>query len=128
MKKDNRYTQHVIEIADIIERYPSIQEDVLVSELSGISKMPDSTILEWISVAREYNANRCLLMKIPKTEMSVVEVKKANVYNILTRDECLEVLSNIARGVHREIKDEIIIPTENDRIKAIQELMKYNNL
>jgi len=43
---------------------------------------------------------------------------------MLSTDECLKILSDIATGKARKVYEEIIIPTDSDRIKAINELLK----
>ena len=122
--------KHIVDIADVILECPAVEEESLLTELMRLSNETKEVVTGWVEIARDYNNNRNSLMTIPKGTMTIAEVKKAREYNILSKNECLEILSDIARGKERRIEDEVMIPTETDRIKAIQELIKMqgNNI
>lgn len=118
------YPKHIIDIANILTKFNNLDEESILSELVRLSQTDENTVKIWIEKAREYNSKKNILINTPKEEMSVIEATDAVSVNILTKKECLEILSNIAKGIARKIEGEYMIPTEIDRIKAIQQIEK----
>ena len=56
--------------------------------------------------------------------LNIDEEKEAFKSNILTKLQRLEIASNIAQGKARKVNDQIIIPTDGDRIRALDYLAK----
>jgi len=125
MKKENDiYSKHIIDIADIIFANPTKEVSVIVSELVSKCHKSERTIWRWIKKAQKYNKNR--LKKQEKARNSVLSEKEKEAVKsaILSRNEALEILGNIAKGNARKVNNNIMIPTDADRTRAIQQLAK----
>lgn len=59
-----------------------------------------------------------------KDELSIELEKKALKSNVLTKIQRLEIASNIAQGKARKIDGQLIIPSDGDRIRALDYLAK----
>jgi hypothetical protein len=113
-----------IEIADYIFSHPDkIREDIL-SHFVAKCRKNRRTIERYYKKAQEYNQTRILSDEKVKDEVRHEQIKEAVKTAILSRNESLEILSRIASGQARKIGDDILAPSDGDRIRAIQQLSK----
>jgi len=124
MKKNTTYSKQVIEIADYIFKNPDEKMKSVISVFVGKFRKTSRTIENYIKQAKEYNKSRLDRTEKIKANTEDEEIKKAAKSNILSRSKSLEILSKIAEGSARKIGDELEIPTDGDRIRAIQQLAK----
>lgn len=77
----------------------------------------------WKKANISYNIERTEVER-QKLNKTIQEETKAVTRQILTKNEALEIISNIAKGNARRIKvdgkEQVLIPTENERLKAIE--------
>jgi flagellar motor switch protein FliG len=125
--KNNRdtYNQQVIEIADYIFANPAKKTAEIIAEYCGKLRRGKRTIELYIAGAKKYNKQRINVLEKTKeaTEKAIV---KLSANKIASRLEVEEILSSIARGEAKKILDDLIIPTPNDQIKAIDKLSAMN--
>ena len=118
------YTKKVIEIADFMYKHPEKKISEVISEFCVKFRKSSRMIENYMKSAREYNKER-LQREESKREKVQDDAKIKSLKSaILTRNESLETLSNIAKGNARKVSEEVIIPTDGDRIRAIQQLSK----
>ena len=116
--------KHIIEIADFIfANLDKNREDVLV-HFGTLWDKSRTTINRYYSQAQKYNKERIQQTETTKAKEQDEQTKELVKSQILSRYEGLEILSNIAKGVARKINDEIILPNDGDRIRAIQTMAK----
>ena len=124
IEKNKIYSKKVIEIADFIYKYPDKKISVAVSVFCKKFQKTERTIWSYVTEAQKYNKER-LIREESKREKAQDDAKIKSLKSaILTRNESLETLSNIAKGNARKVSEEVIIPTDGDRIRAIQQLSK----
>ena len=77
----------------------------------------------WKKANISYNNERAEVER-QKLSITIQEEAKAVKKQILTKYEALEIISNIAKGNARRIKvdgkEQVLIPTENERLRAIE--------
>lgn len=87
------------------------------------------TLDNYYSEARMiYEKERAIINAEKLTELKKKELKETQ-SGILQRDEILKLLSEIGTGQIREVHDELIIPSDSERIRAlssISEMQGYN--
>ncbi|MDH1602348.1 hypothetical protein [Empedobacter sp. GD03739] len=79
----------------------------------------------WKEANSTYSERQELIQKeleSKRLEAETERLKKA----ILTKDERLEIASNIALGKARKIGEQILIPSDGDRLRALDYLAKVN--
>lgn len=69
--------------------------------------------------ARRMMQERVIEAEKKKTAIIIKESEKEVLKSILSRNEACEILSNIAKGKVRKVGEKIIIPTDNERTRAI---------
>jgi len=117
------YSKQIIEIADYIFANPlAKKKDVLA--YFGVfwrKRIASRTFDRLWKRANDYNKSRVQAEKKAKDEVLVAEAKEAVKRAILTRDESLEILSDIAKGSARKIKvhNSIFVPSDSERTRAI---------
>jgi len=82
-----------------------------------------------VSTFRKYHADAKLKLETIESEASkeiVESVKKDLKDKVLTRAERLLIASKIARGVTRKVAGELIIPSDSERLKALDYLSKLH--
>ena len=124
MPNNQTYSKKVIEIAEFLYKNPDIKISDEISVFCKKFQKTERTIWEYVSQAKKYNKTRIQKQEKAKDEVLITEAKKSLKKAILTRDESLEILSNIAKGVARKLQDEVLIPSDSDRTRAIQQLAK----
>lgn len=122
--KKPTYSKKIIEIADYIFANPDKKAKDVISVYCGKFRKTERTIETYIAKAKLYNESRTERQENIKKEIEDEETKKVAKNAILTRLERLEILSNIAKGQARKISDEVVIPSDGDRIRAIAEISK----
>jgi DNA-binding MurR/RpiR family transcriptional regulator len=120
------YSVIVIEIADYLLSHVDKNKSSIASVFARKYKKSERTIWRYISNAEKYNAERIKKQEKEKDKIFINEAKKAALKNIVSRIEALEILSSLIRGNARKIQqtEELIIPTDSERIKAIQQIGK----
>lgn len=77
----------------------------------------------WKKAKKKHIQDRTEIEK-QKMNKTIQEEKKTIPKQILTKYEALEIISNIAKGNARRIKvdgkEQVLIPTENERLRAIE--------
>jgi len=123
---DNKptYSKQVIEIADYIFANPDKKVSDIVSVFFGKFRKTTRTIETYIAKAKEYNKSRLQKQEKIKNEVLEEETKESLKKAIIVRDEALEILTSIAKGTARAVKNEIVMPSDSERVKAIQQISK----
>ena len=124
MKKDKTYSQIEIEIADYIFANPKEKYKETLRKFAKQYEKPEATVKRYYYRAREYNHSRNSKIEAAKTGTLIAAATEKTKINILSRNESLEILSNIAKGETMKVENTFIIPTSGDRTRAIQQLSK----
>ena len=124
MNGKHTYSKQIIEIADFIFKHPNKKMSDVLSYFVERCRKNRRTVERYVKQAREYNKTRIQKQEKAKDEVLIAEAKESLKKAILTREESLEILSNIAKGVARKLQDEVLIPSDGDRTRAIQQLAK----
>jgi hypothetical protein len=124
MKNKPTYSKQVIEIADYIFKNPQYKTAEIIAVFCGKLRKSKRSIELYISQAKEYNQSRLKKQEQAKDEALTDEAKASVKSAILTRNEALKILSDIATGRARKIEKDILAPTDGDRTRAIQQLSK----
>lgn len=123
-EKEPKFTKKIIEIADYFYANPEKKTKEVISLFCGKFRKTERTIENYIKKAKEYNFYRINEQEKVRNEVLVEETKNSLKSSILSRNDKLEVLSNIAQGKGRKVGEELLIPSDGDRIRAIGELNK----
>src|SRR5690606_6462128 len=95
-----------------------------------------SNFYEYVRTIHKIERQRCLRLydkyypeaqeslNNKKIEIGIQKQKDAVNKAILTKLERMEIASKIANGVARKIDGNLIVPTDNDRLKALEYLSK----
>ncbi|MCL1933265.1 MAG: hypothetical protein FWF53_05605 [Candidatus Azobacteroides sp.] len=122
--KQNTYSKQVIEIADYIYANSNINRKEVLAKFGKKWQTSIRTLDRWLKEAKEYNSNRLLKLEAIRDEILTEQTKEAVKSAVLSRNRSLEILSNIAEGNARKIGVEVVIPTDSERTKAIQQIAK----
>ena len=109
----------IIEIADYIFANPDKKREDVLSYFVVFCRKNRRTVERYIKQAKEHNKSRLQKRETAKDEVLVAEAKESVKKAILSRDECLEILSNIAKGSARKVGDRIIMPSDGERTRAV---------
>ena len=101
-EKTPKISRKVIEIADFIYKHPEKKTSDVISVFCGKFRKTGRTIETYIKQAREYNKSRIQKQEKAKEEVLVSQAVETVKKTILTRDESLEILSNIAKESKRD--------------------------
>jgi len=123
--KNITYSKQVIEIADFLYKYPDKKMSEVLSYFVVFCRKNKRTIERWAKQAKKYNKERLLREEKIKEDIQYKEKENAIKSSILSRNQCLEILSTIANGTARKINNDVLIPTDADRTRAIQTLAKF---
>lgn len=122
--KKNTYSKIIIEIADKIYGNPDIDLSSIVSFFGKKCQKSERTIWRWVSRAHNYNQERISKQEKIREEQLSIDARNAINSEIISRNESLKILSEIAKGVARNVDNSIIIPSDSDRTKAIIQISK----
>ena len=122
--EQHTYSKKVIEIADFMYKYPDKKMSDVLSYFVVRCRKNKRTIERYVREAKEYNINRIHRQEKIRDEELTAETKKSLKSDILTRNESLKVLSDIANGNISELRGETLVTYNSDRIRAIQQLSK----
>ena len=123
-EKQQKYSRKVIEIEDFMYKYPKKKISEVISVFCGKFRKSSRMIENYMKDAREYNSVR-LQREEKKREKVQDDAKIMSLQSaILTRNESLEILSKISKGNVRKVGEDVIIPSDADRTRAIQQLSK----
>jgi len=87
-------------------------------------KCTEPTFVKYWKKAQKRHLEYLNKINKEKDILSIDAEKEAFKSNILTKLQRLEIASNIAQGKARKVNDQIIIPTDGDRIRALDYLAK----
>jgi len=126
-KRNNEYIRQEIDIADFIYDNPAKNREDVLSHFVVFFQRNRRTIERYYKKALEYNKTRLHKEEEIKEEIRIEKKKEAVISGILSRNEALKILSDIANGVSRSVGDEggMMVPTDSDRTRAIQTLAKF---
>ena len=125
MKKETTYSKQVIEIADYMFANPSKKRQDVLGQFETIwDNISDSTIKRRYYEAKEYNKTRIQKQEKIKDKVLTNETQENTKSAILSRERSLEILSVIAEGKVRKLVEDMFLPSDGDRIRAIQQLSK----
>ena len=118
--------QPVIKVTDWLIANPGGTINPQVKVWSKEMHKSTRQIWEYIRIAKLYAKELLEVQQNTKQVIYQKAVETAN-ENIMKREEALEHLTKIAKGTVRKMDaiDEIVIPTEGDRMKAIQMLSDH---
>ncbi len=116
--------KHIIEIADFLLANPEMPMGQVTSIFVEKYRKTSRTIDRYFVDAKKYNLDRLQQQEKARNKVLVAEAEKSLKKVILSRNERLEILSNIAKGTARKIENELIVPSDSDRIRAISEISK----
>lgn len=123
-KVDKR--ERMIAIADYLFANPDKDRADVMAKYGKAWRLSIRTTDRIIKEAKEYNAERIAIQEAVKLE-ALKDVAREDIQAaILTREDALKILSDIAKGDKRNFDDEIIVPSDGDRIKAINQLSKMS--
>lgn len=108
------YSKQVIEIADFLFANPDKSISGVISVFCVKYRKTSRTIETYIAKAREYNRNRIQKQEKIRDKVLITEAKESIKSVILSRNQRLEILSDLAIKAKRE----------ENKIKAIAELNK----
>jgi hypothetical protein len=137
MTKDKKsiHLKRVIEVADY-DLYNSKGRKDALAKFGKKWQISDRSFDRIWKEAKEYNKPRIKKQEKAKDDVLVEKAKDAIKKNILSREKAEEILSNIANGQGRQVvkefglvngkveavKWDIIAPTDNERVRAIDKL------
>jgi hypothetical protein len=120
------YSQAVIEIADFLFENPQAKIAEVIAEYCGKLRKSKRTIEGYLKVAREYNKQRLNLREKTKEDILVEQAKKEAQNGSNKREKALSLLWEIAEGKSaRKVGENMIVSTENDRIRALSLIGDY---
>lgn len=118
--------ERMIAIADYLFANPDKDRADVMAKYGKAWRLSIRTTDRIIKEAKEYNAERIAIQEAVKLE-ALKDVAREDIQAaILTREDALKILSDIAKGDKRNFDDEIIVPSDGDRIKAINQLSKMS--
>ncbi|MDR2652872.1 MAG: hypothetical protein LBC68_11280 [Prevotellaceae bacterium] len=125
--KEKIFGKRVTEVANYLDANPLATRVDILAKFGKVWQTSDRTIDRIIKEAKKCIEVRQNLREKAKNEVLVRSAKEMAENAEKTRNELVGILLEIARGQKvRKIQDEIIIPTESDRIRAIAELNKMS--
>ena len=114
--------KNIDEIAEYIYVNPDKKRGDIVSFFVEKWHKSDRTVQRYLAKAQKKVENRIALEQKAKEKIIEQEAGNAVRKNILTRQKALEILTSIAEGSARKISDQLFVPTDRDRIIAIDKL------
>ena len=105
-------------------QFPEKKTAEIVTEFCGRLRRSYRSVEGYLKQAKEYNRSRIQKQEEAKDAILLNDAEEAIKLGILSRNECLKTLSNIARGDTRTVGDNTVVPTDGDRIRAITQLSK----
>lgn len=118
--------KHIIDMADYVFANSEVPAGEIAAEYCKKYRKCRRTIETWLKKAREYNYDRIAEREKIRAEEMVSNARKTIKLDLMTRNEAISILTMIARGKQRDGNDNSIIPTDNERIRAIERLSKMD--
>ena len=125
--KKDKYSAIITEIADDIFANPQKKAADVVANYCGKLRKSKRTVEGLLKKAKEYNEERIEKQEKVRDEVLAEETKESVKRDILTRNEALEILTNIARGSAKKVKieenkSEVIIHSATEQVRAIDRI------
>lgn len=123
----------MIAIADFLFANPSKERADILAKFGKKWQMSVRTVDRIIKEAKQYNSSRIDKQEKIKDGVISDNAKELITEGIISRNESLKILSDIAKGVGRPTNPDVddnpksnekIIPADGDRIRAIQQIAK----
>ena len=118
------YSKNVIEIADWLFKNTEKKISEEISVFCSKFQKTERTIWSYVKKAQKYNKSRIDKQEKARDEVLVEEAKKAIKLDILSRNERMKILSDIANGKAKKIEGRILVPSSSEQVRAIAELNK----
>jgi hypothetical protein len=123
--KNNIYSNRVTKVADFLYANPVATRGNIMATFGKKWQISVRTFDRIIKDAKKQNEERQIIKEKAKCEVLVKSAKEMAENSEIVRNELTGILLEIARGKSkREVEGIVIVPNENDRIKAISELNK----
>ncbi|MDR1198547.1 MAG: hypothetical protein LBK94_05990 [Prevotellaceae bacterium] len=123
--KNKIYGKRVTEIAEYLYANPLASRGNILAKFGKKWQTSVRTVDRIIKDAKKHNEARQIKREKAKDEVLIRSAREMAENAEKTRNELTGILLEIARGKSvRKIQNELIIPTESDRIRAIAELNK----
>ena len=122
--KKKTYRKEIIDLADALFANPDKKKADVVRNFAEKCGKSSRTVERWVMKAQEYNRERLKKQEVIKDEAMAENAIKQFEAGLLSRNEVLKILSDIAKGDTKTVDGTIIVPTPSEQIKAIQQLSK----
>ena len=122
--KKKTFSKEIIELADALFGNPDKKKADIVRNFAEKCGKSQRTVERWVMKAQEYNRERLKKQEVIKDDMMAENAIKQFEEGLLSRNEVLKILSDIAKGDTKTGEGTIIAPTPSEQIKAIQQLSK----
>jgi hypothetical protein len=114
----------VIAIADYLFANPCKKREDILEKFGKTWQISNRTADRIYREAKDYNLKRVKAQEKIKNEILAKSAEDTIKEAIISRVEAMKILTEIANGAKRTVDDEIIVPSDGDRIRAIQQLAK----
>jgi hypothetical protein len=84
----------------------------------------DRTFQTYWKIAKDRHFDDVRTVQDARAEQLAVEAKESVKRDILTKLDRMEIATKIARGISRKVGDQLIIPNDGDRLRALDYLSK----
>jgi len=132
--------QQIIEIADFLFKNPSVNISQKISVFCSKFQKTERTVWSYVAEAKKHNISRLQSDEKVKNEVRQAEIKETVKSAIADRNECLEILTSIARGAAKQVPTEkkvenkevvfakyvLQYPSDKERVLAIQAIAKID--
>lgn len=112
--------KRMIEVAEFLFANPDKERADVLAKFGKKWQMGVRTLDRVIQEAKEYNLQRIRELEEKKAEVYTEEALKSAKGEILSRNEALKILSDIAKGTTTEENQ----PNASDKIRAVQQMAK----
>lgn len=109
-------------------RKGEVQRNKVLSKFVKKYQVDARTFDRYWKKAQESFSSELQAIESKKTEIVTSEAEKAVKRDIMDKNERLEILTKMARGIGRKVGDEVLIPSDHDRRGAIDLINKMEGI
>ena len=109
-------------------RKGEVQRNKVLSKFVKKYQVDARTFDRYWKMAQETFSSELQAIESKKTEIVASEAEKAVKRDIMDKNERLEILTKMARGIGRKVGDEVLIPSDHDRRGAIDLINKMEGI
>lgn len=109
-------------------RKGNVMPERIVSGFVRKFQVTDRTFYRYWKLANERYSDELQAIESKKTDIVTSEAEKAVKRDIMDKNERLEILTKMARGIGRKVGDEVLIPSDHDRRGAIDLINKMEGI